>query len=256
MSFRWRDLIGLLAEIATILFFLAIAVGVVTTAIESSQSSEPEKREETTETSPSPDDTSDTESKAPEKPQKAAETEDPVLARALRWKSTQVRFARQELGLNPPTPLLASQIHQESRWHPEAKSPVGAKGLAQFMPSTTDHVSELDPQLKGGEPTSPRWSLRAQAVYIDWLDDRIEQRGTATPVDHWAFILSAYNGGLGTLDREREISDDDKRWYDAVAKQRSRSEAAFHENRSYVDHVFNRQTAYQNLGWPGATHTP
>ncbi len=35
-------------------------------------------------------------------------------------------------------PLLAAQLDAESRWNPRAASPVGARGLAQFMPGTWD----------------------------------------------------------------------------------------------------------------------
>ncbi len=33
-------------------------------------------------------------------------------------------------------PLLAAQLEAESGWNPQATSPVGAQGLAQFMPAT------------------------------------------------------------------------------------------------------------------------
>ncbi|MFC9223135.1 NlpC/P60 family protein [Streptomyces hygroscopicus] len=35
-----------------------------------------------------------------------------------------------------PAPVLAAQLHQESRFTPNAQSPAGARGIAQFMPGT------------------------------------------------------------------------------------------------------------------------
>ncbi|WP_083515695.1 transglycosylase SLT domain-containing protein [Glutamicibacter mysorens] len=35
-----------------------------------------------------------------------------------------------------PIGIIAAQINQESGWGPKAVSPVGARGIAQFMPGT------------------------------------------------------------------------------------------------------------------------
>lgn len=35
-----------------------------------------------------------------------------------------------------PAPVIAAQIQTESAWNPRAVSPVGAQGIAQFMPDT------------------------------------------------------------------------------------------------------------------------
>ena len=179
------------------------------------------------------------------------EIDSATAQRALRWQSTHIRYARQQLGLNPPTPLLAAQIHQESHWRADAVSPVGARGLAQIMPQTAEHIGELDKDLADGDLTSPRYSLRAQLVYIDWLNDRITQRDPVTDADHWAFILSAYNGGLGWLDRERRLAEDPHRWYGSTQDAQARGDAAFRENRDYIPKIKTVQLPYQQLGWVG-----
>lgn len=46
-------------------------------------------------------------------------------------------------GLNPD--LLVSQGYQESRFNPRAVSPVGAEGIAQFMPATRRAMGNFDP---------------------------------------------------------------------------------------------------------------
>lgn len=176
-----------------------------------------------------------------------------VPAQAYQWRGVQVQFVRQELGLNAPVPLLAAQVHQESRWRPGAESPVGARGLAQFMPDTAGHVEELS----GGPDktdtlTTPRASLRAQAVYMRWLRDRAEARDPATEADHWAWVLSGYNGGLGWLDQERQSdAGDPRRWYCDTYHARARSRSAWEENRHYVTSIKRGQGVYRDAGWLG-----
>ena len=182
-------------------------------------------------------------------------TPEPVMVpeQAHRWQRTQARYARQEIGPDAPVALLGAQVHAESHWQPEARSPVGAEGLAQFMPGTAEHVAELG--AGEGQPTSPRWSLRAQAVYTGWLLERLAAR-SPNPVDDvalWAFALSAYNGGLGWLDEERATSKDPARWYTTTRQEQARSDAAWQENREYVDKIYRKEPSYRDQGWPGPT---
>jgi soluble lytic murein transglycosylase-like protein len=66
-------------------------------------------------------------------------------------------------------PTFAAQLHQESGWRPDAVSPVGAQGLAQFMPATADWISQLMPGLNSREPFNPAWAIRALVSYDRWL---------------------------------------------------------------------------------------
>ena len=173
-----------------------------------------------------------------------------TLNRARKHKSDHIRFARQELGLNPPMPLLASQIHAESHWQAQAVSPVGAKGLAQVMPRTAEHIVELG-NLDSIELNSPRWSLRAQVIYINWLDGIVSKWNADREKDHWAFILSGYNGGIGHINNERKEADNPRRWYGSAEHIQKRSDAAFRENRNYIPKIKSKQDAYHRLSWPG-----
>lgn len=169
----------------------------------------------------------------------------------FRYAPDVVREVRAEHGLNAPIALHAGLIHQESRWRPDAKSPVGASGLAQFMPSTARWMKDLDSRLAGANTLDPRWSIRAMAVYTSWLNDRFKGYDKC---QKWAFSLSGYNGGIGWVRRDQKLAEDagDDRytWFDNVEKYSDRSEAAFKENRHYVDLIIKKwQKLYYKNGF-------
>ena len=104
-------------------------------------------------------------------------------------------------------------------------------------------------------PFNPGWSLRALCVYDKWLWDRVAGH---SDFERMAFTLSAYNGGLGWVNRDRKkaraLGVDDRRWFGAVENVNAgRSKAAFRENRNYPRLILEeRQYAYIKAGWgPG-----
>lgn len=154
---------------------------------------------------------------------------------AERYRAILVRNARVVWGLDAPVAMLAGQITQESGWDPAARSPVGAQGLAQFMPATARWIATLAPDLADNQPTNPGWALRAVCVYDDYLLARVE---AATECDQAAFALAAYNGGLGWVNRDKRLAAaqgfNPLRWWGHVEKSNAgRSAAAFRENRGY-----------------------
>jgi len=125
-------------------------------------------------------------------------------ADAQRYRGSLKREAQRVWGIGAPVGTLAAQVQQESRWHPNARSPVGAEGLAQFMPSTARWMGNIDPELVGAASLNPTWSLRALVVYDHWLHQRIGL--AANNCERWAFTLSAYNGGLGWVFRRQQAA--------------------------------------------------
>ena len=174
---------------------------------------------------------------------------------AQQYRATLTRAAHATWGMDAPVSVLAAQIHTESGWNNEARSPVGAQGLAQFMPSTAVWLPEVAPETGKPEPFNPGWSLRALCTYDRWLWERNDG---ASDYERMAFTLSAYNGGQGWVNRDKKLARqrglDAARWFGGVETVNAgRSAAAFRENRNYPRLILQkRQYAYIRAGWgPG-----
>lgn len=167
-----------------------------------------------------------------------------VPANAERYRATLTRTAHAEWGLDAPVATFAAQIHQESGWNASARSPVGAQGLAQFMPATSDWIAKIYPQQLGdNQPWNPGWAMRALVIYNRWHWQRITTFDS--PCDRWAFVLSAYNGGLGWVQRDQKLAaqrgiDPGLYWGAVETVNAGRSAANWRENRGYPERIINR----------------
>lgn len=172
---------------------------------------------------------------------------------AYHHKAVLIRAAHAEFGLVAPVALLAAQVHTESRWRTDALSPVGAQGLAQFMPATAKWLPQVAPQTGEPAPFNPGWALRALCAYDNWI---FKQLRAASVCDRWKFTLSAYNGGLGWVQRDRALAArlglDANLYVDVANVNAGRSAAAIRENRQYPERIFGLMPAYEADGWgPG-----
>ncbi len=176
-----------------------------------------------------------------------------VPAEAQQYRRDLTRIAQAEWGLDAPVATFAAQVHQESRWKFNAKSPVGAQGLGQVMPSTAVWLAKLFPDTLGNvEPFNPTWSLMALVSYDRWLADRLKGRNAC---ERHAMVLSSYNGGLGWLIRDRKLASakgaDPLVWFGSIERFNSgRSVAAFRENRGYPRLILKTfEAQYIAAGW-------
>ncbi|MDH1281034.1 transglycosylase SLT domain-containing protein [Pseudomonas chengduensis] len=175
---------------------------------------------------------------------------------AEQHRRTLVRAAHAEWGLGAPVATFAAQVHQESAWRVNARSGVGAEGLAQFMPATADWMAEIYPRSLGpAQPYNPGWALRAMVAFDRWLYERNQ---AASECDRWAFVMAGYNGGNGWVNRDRRLASakgaDPLAWFDSVERHNAgRSIANFRENRHYPRAILLRwEPMYVAAGWgPG-----
>lgn len=169
---------------------------------------------------------------------------------AHKYRGELTRNARLAWGLNAPVATFAAQVHQESGWQSDAVSRVGAQGLAQFMPATASWIGGIFPELAARQPDNPTWALRALTTYDRWLWDRIAAENDC---ERMAMVLSAYNGGLGWLLKDKALAQASSgirtRWWGQVERfNAGRSQASFAENRGYPKRIIKTlQPAY--AGW-------
>lgn len=91
--------------------------------------------------------------------------------------------------------LLKAQGLVESGLNPDAKSKVGAFGLAQFMPATFAELAVKRGWLSANtliDPRDPEDAIRAQSLYMAWL---LKETGSVE------LALAAYNWGIGRVKR-------------------------------------------------------
>lgn len=161
-------------------------------------------------------------------------------------------------GVSGSPARLAAQLHQESAWRERARSPVGAQGIAQFMPATARWMTEqFRAQLGVFDPWDPVQAIHAAALYDKWLYDRVQPFGHTrlSECSRWAFTLRAYNGGETWLLRERGLTlanrADPNDWR-AVERFRSRGAGPHAENTQYPRRILLvLEPAYIRAGWPG-----
>jgi hypothetical protein len=89
-----------------------------------------------------------------------------------------------------------SQLFQESRLDPAAVSPVGAAGLAQFMPGTWAQISR-ELRLPPGLSPHHAWAIEAGAYYMAKL--RGQWSAPRPALDRHQLAQASYNAGLGHL---------------------------------------------------------
>lgn len=167
------------------------------------------------------------------------------------------REVASRFGTTDAVARIAGQGHAESAWRANARSAY-AEGLYQFTPATSKWIVSVCPEIGAADPWDPNWSVRAAVCYDHWLFTRID---AATACDRWAFVFSAYNGGLGWVQRDRALAAqrgfDPQRWWDQVERASARVDWAFDENRGYVERILRQfEPVYLAAGWPGQQVCP
>lgn len=106
--------------------------------------------------------------------------------------------------------LLGSQMYQESRFKPTARSWAGATGLLQLMPATGRQFGVRN-------PNDPEQNVAGAVRFLQWLT-RYWTPKIPDPEERLKFILASYNTGAGHVEDAQRLAeannDNPKRWAD------------------------------------------
>jgi soluble lytic murein transglycosylase len=139
-----------------------------------------------------------------------------------------------EFGLDPL--LIWSVMRVESRYNPNAGSPVGARGLMQIIPATQAWLEEqLGLELAPGEIFVPEVNIRLGAWYLAYLRDEFD--------GDMELAIPAYNAGPDNVRawlRDPMVKDRDDfiRWI------------GFGETREYLEKVSIAYWQYRQIYMP------
>lgn len=141
---------------------------------------------------------------------------------------------------------LMAQSFQESALNQNAKSPYGAMGIMQVLPSTAKYLGVSN----YGEVQG---NIRTGAKYLKLVMDDLAKESEVSEQDRFFFALAAYNMGSGRLSRYRaraaEFGYDPNRWFDnveRVALRKGNLETVMYV-RNIVIYALAYQTAYDEF---------
>ena len=145
-----------------------------------------------------------------------------------------------DYGMDPT--LLAAQGFQESRLDQSLRSPVGAIGVMQLLPSTAKDKNVAIPNIDELEP-----NIEAGAKYMAFLKERYFSGPELDELNGSLLALASYNAGPGRIRRlRREAAErgyDHNLWFDnvevIVAEQVGR------ETVQYVSNIFKYYLTYR-----------
>ena len=96
--------------------------------------------------------------------------------------------------------VLLRQVFAESSLDPNAVSPAGARGIAQFMPNTEKELQRLNLVTSEFDPLDPSQARNAQEAYMNYLSER-PYLAKGSPEVQLAKVLYAYNRGPNAAKR-------------------------------------------------------
>jgi membrane-bound lytic murein transglycosylase F len=106
--------------------------------------------------------------------------------------------------------LLASQVFQESKFHPDAHSWAGATGLLQLMPRTAKQYGVTN-------PLDPEDNVQGAVKFLKWLESYWQQR-IPDDGERIKFVLASYNTGAGHVEDAQRLAEkyggNSQRWED------------------------------------------
>jgi membrane-bound lytic murein transglycosylase MltF len=136
--------------------------------------------------------------------------------------------------------LMAAQGYQESRLNQSVRSPVGAIGVMQVMPSTGKQLDVGD--IRKLEP-----NIHAGVKYMRWMIDQYYGDEPMTPLNKALFSFASYNAGPARIARlqaeTKKRGFDPDVWFGNVENLAAEKIGA--ETVNYVSNIYKYYVAYR-----------
>jgi len=136
--------------------------------------------------------------------------------------------------------LMIAQGYQESQLNQKVKSPVGAIGIMQIMPSTgkdlkVGDISQVEPNIHGG------------VKYMRFMIDQYYKDEPMTDLNKALFTFASYNAGPAKIQSLRKEAAkrglDPNKWFNNV--EQVVSEKVGRETVTYVSNIYKYYIAYK-----------
>lgn len=141
--------------------------------------------------------------------------------------------------------LLAAQGYQESQLDQTRRSPRGAVGIMQLLPST----AAAKPIGIKGIAQDPERNIQAGAAYLRHLAETYIAEPEPDPMNRALFAFAAYNAGPGNLRKFREAAAgmglDRNVWFNNV--EQGAAKVVGRETVQYVGNIYKYFVAYKLL---------
>lgn len=138
--------------------------------------------------------------------------------------------------------MLAAQGYQESQLDQSKRSPAGAVGVMQLLPTTAKDPNVGIPGIEKLEN-----NIHAGTKYLRFMVNRYYDDPAIQPLDRMLFAFASYNAGPNKLNRLRNIAAerglDPNVWFKNV--EMIASEKIGRETTTYVSNIYKYYVAYQ-----------
>lgn len=139
--------------------------------------------------------------------------------------------------------LLAAQGYQESQLDQSRRSPRGAVGIMQLLPST---AADKAVAVSGIDKSAER-NIEAGAKYLNHLQMHYLDEPGLTPINRMLFAIAAYNAGPGNLRKFRREAGrmglDEDIWFGNV--EHGAAKVVGRETVQYVSNIYKYYVSYK-----------
>ena len=138
-----------------------------------------------------------------------------------------------------------AQIRAESAFRVEAVSPVGAKGLGQFMPATWKQMVRELGMDSGSDAFNPALNIQATTYYMAKL--RANFKAPRPEWDKHSLAMASYNSGLGNILKAQAYTG--SIMYRPMIDNLHRVTGHLHlETKNYVERIWEYVAEYERNG--------